>query len=221
MKTRLTALAVLTACFSVSAAHAQTAPRSAPATHDEWTYRQKQQRTNEEPRELHPSFSIAFDAKPNKLVLASANKKRGQTTVWNVKGTIEKNVCILDIVANEALGIANSCSIALTPGMTWNADDIDTAQHVKRQYRVIGQESVQTPAGKFNAIRIESDKQVAEVTNPRTAPMALGETKRYRTVYWYSSEVKGMVRVEREIFGPTGARESNTVEELESVKLAK
>jgi len=205
MKTLSAAFAVLATSLFVNTAHAQTAPRTAPASNDEWTYRQKQQGVNEEAKELHPSFSIAFDPKPNKLVLASANKKSGQATIWNVKGTLDKNVCILDIVANEALGIANSCNITLTPGMTWNADG------TKRQFKVIGQESVQTPAGKFDAIRIESNKQVAD----------LGETKRYRTVYWYSAEVKGMVRVEREIFGPSGARVSNTVEELESVKLAK
>lgn len=206
-----TTFAFFAASLIATAAGAQTAPRAAPASNDEWTYRQQHQQLNEEPKEMHPSFSIAFDPKPKKLVLASANKASGQETIWNVKGTLDKNVCILDIVANEALGIANSCSIKLTPGMTWSADGSPGAPHVKRQFKVIGQESVQTPAGKFNAIRIESDKQVAEP----------GDAKRYRTVYWYSAEVKGMVRVEREIFGPTGARVSNTVEELEAVKLAK
>lgn len=199
-----TTFAIVAASLIATAASAQTAPRAAPASNDEWTYRQQHQQLNEEPKEMHPSFSIAFDPKPKKLVLASANKASGQETIWNVKGTLDKNVCILDIVANEALGIANSCSIKLTPGMTWSAND-------KRQFKVIGQESVQTPAGKFEATRIESDKQLA----------APGDTRRYRTVYWYSAEVKGMVRVEREIFGPTGARVSNTVEELEAVKLAK
>lgn len=165
-------------------------------------------------------YLVVSETKNNKLTLADTNLKLvGSQPVWNIKGQIGKDVCILDLVGIDKLGIENSCSINLTPGLTWNADEADTAVHVQRRYTVKGEEMVQVPAGTFRAIRIAAVKLRSEVTNPLSSPMELGNTQRIETTYWYAPNAKGMIKVEREIFDVASRKLLvHSLEELEHFK---
>jgi hypothetical protein len=80
----------------------------------------------------------------------------------------------------------------------WEAAPADGVPQQKLKFRVVGEEEVEVPAGKFRAIRVEQEREV----NRKTAPARFEE--------WYAPEV-GLVK---KVFHHLGA--TKQVQELKS-----
>ncbi|MBN3806564.1 hypothetical protein GXB81_26455 [Paraburkholderia sp. Ac-20336] len=151
----------------------------------------------------------------------------------------ERSVNGTEMVVNRPL------AFPLSPGKTWNIDY--TEQHPNRvfasqkwssQYRVIGTETVEVPAGKFQAIKIESEgdwlaqleprqtiTQATQVEQGDTTMMTHAQkiapaqaTGRTYKAFWYAPEVGRWVKSVEEYYGSNGVRSERYTSELESFK---
>ncbi len=82
----------------------------------------------------------------------------------------------------------------LTPGLAWNGvmvEQIDDeyASDINAKIAVYGEEEIETPMGRFRAIKVE---RIGEWKNRKTGKMGTS-----RWIYWYTSQVKMPVRLER------------------------
>ncbi len=133
----------------------------------------------------------------------------------------------------------------LSQGKTWNLDY--TEQHPNKtfamqkwssQYRVVGTESVEVPAGKFQAIKVEAEGDwVAQLEPTQTVTQAVqtqqGDTAmvthaqktgsvqvtgRTYKAFWYVPEIGRWVKSVEEYYGSNGVRNERYTNELESFK---
>jgi hypothetical protein len=137
-------------------------------------------------------------------------------------------------------------SFPLSPGKTWDiayAESHPNKQHKSEkwanEYTVVGFETVEVPAGKFNALKIEAEGnwtaeiepsttavQGAQVstngtsmvaqTNKTAASTATGHVYK---VFWYAPDVKRWVKSTEEYYNANGVRSERFSDELESFKL--
>lgn len=131
-------------------------------------------------------------------------------------------------------------------GKTWVVEY--TEQHPNKIHRfeqfsdkfvVVGPETVEVPAGKFNAIKIESEGQwtaqrepmqtivqgaesqpegVTGVTHINRVEASTASGRLYKA-FWYSPEVKRWVKSVEEYYGSNGVRNERYTGELESFKV--
>ncbi len=151
-----------------------------------------------------------------------------------------------DINGNETV-ISQPLSFPLAAGKSWDIDY--TEQHPDKAhkferwqstFKVIGYETVEVPAGKFNALKIEAEghwtaepepsqsvvqaaqsaesgtTMVTEVKKTTAGPV----TGRTYKAFWYAPEVKRWVRSVEEYYGSGGVRSERYTSELESFKVA-
>ncbi|MCC8394957.1 hypothetical protein LJ656_20390 [Paraburkholderia sp. MMS20-SJTR3] len=133
----------------------------------------------------------------------------------------------------------------LSAGKSWSVDY--TEQHPNKvfastkwssQYRVVGTESIEVPAGKFDAIKIESEgdwhgqvephqtvTQATQVEQGDTAMITHAQkvgpvevTGRTYKAFWYVPEVGRWVKSVEEYYGSNGVRNERYTSELESFK---
>lgn len=138
-------------------------------------------------------------------------------------------------------------SFPLTAGKTWEVQY--TEQHPNKahrfeqlntKYTVVGFETVEVPAGKFKAIKVEAEGRwnaeiepgqsvvqgaqmgqggttmVTQVQKTTAAPV----TGRTYKAFWYVPEVKRWVKSVEEYYGNGGVRNERYTGELESLKLS-
>jgi hypothetical protein len=135
----------------------------------------------------------------------------------------------------------------LSQGKKWDVEyteDNPNKQHksetFETHYSVVGYETVEVPAGKFNALKIEADgvwhAQIAPQQNvvqaaqsgqdQTTLLTSVGKTSertasgRLYKAFWYVPEVKRWVKAVEEYYGSNGVRNERTTLELESFKPA-
>ena len=134
-------------------------------------------------------------------------------------------------------------SFPLTVGKSWDVKFTDPhpANHVSEQwsvrYKVLGNEQVEVPAGKFNAMKVEAEgiwsgegKPSLSVTQTITrdasgTPSAANVVKnipagqmysgRVYKAFWYVPEIKRWVKSVEEYYSNTGERNARYTSELE------
>jgi hypothetical protein len=143
--------------------------------------------------------------------------------------------------------VTEPLSFPLKVGKTWEVKYTEAhpnAKHdsetVDTQFKVVGPESVQVPAGKFETIKVEAEgswtAQIAPV-HAATSGMSTNQTGttivmqtrndapvtatgRLYKAFWYAPEVGRWVKSVEEYYGSNGVRSKRVSSELESYKAA-
>ena len=138
-------------------------------------------------------------------------------------------------------------SFPLTKGKTWEInykEDHPNSQHIYEQwttkYTVVGYETIEVPAGKFNALKIEAEGNWIAENSPAQSVVQGASTntdgailltqvqkavsgpitgRTYRA-FWYVPEIKRWVKSVEEYYSSGGQRSSRYTGELESFKAA-
>jgi hypothetical protein len=134
-------------------------------------------------------------------------------------------------------------SFPLAPGKTWELEYREERPNKDHRfeefydkYTVVGMESIEVPAGKFNALKIEAEGRWTAQMEPsqvvvQGAKLAEGDaatvsevhktaatasTGRIYKAFWYAPEVKRWVKSVEEYYGKGGVRNERYTGELES-----
>jgi len=127
-----------------------------------------------------------------------------------IQGRIPGGACLSDPLAQETLQ-AEPCIDAIVPGSRWTLR-IPWSESRRQAFHALDWETLQVPAGRFRALRIEADE-----LDERALPGGARATVRtQRTVYWAVPRLGGMARIERENLRPDGTVADRQVELLES-----
>jgi hypothetical protein len=138
-------------------------------------------------------------------------------------------------------------SFPLSDGKTWEVQFTEAHPNVKHDsesvdahFKVVGPETVEVPAGKFNAIKIEAEGEWTAQTAPMQTAMGgtivnqagttvVAQTRRATSVtttgrlykaFWYVPEIGRWVKSVEEYYGSNGIRSQRISSELESFKPA-
>jgi hypothetical protein len=150
-----------------------------------------------------------------------------------------------DINGKETL-VNQPLSFPLSTDKTWTLDFTNqhpnkehNFEHINEKYTVVDYETVEVPAGKFNALKIEAEGNWdAELAPNRSVTMQTQTTQdntsmvtqaqktgkapvagRTYKAYWYVPEIKRWVKAIEETYSNKGERSQRTSYELESDKL--
>jgi hypothetical protein len=153
---------------------------------------------------------------------------------------------VRDIEGKETV-INRPLSFPLAAGKVWEVHYTEQHPNAKfksedwsSKYTVVGYESIEVPAGKFNALKIEAEGrwtaelepaqtvvQGAQTNADGTSMTTQVQKTTDRTVsgrtykaFWYVPEVKRWVKSVEEYYGSGGVRNERYTGELESFKLA-
>jgi hypothetical protein len=233
--------AVLCAMGLPPLAIAQSAPSPAIKGGDSWTYVNTFEKAPSTWRQSHDEVTVVR-VTPSHIYYTS--KPAGSTQAPNevIAGadwSRERNVNGADVVVNRPL------VFPLSPGKTWTREY--TEQHPNKtfasekwssQYRVVDTETVEVPAGKFQAIKVEAEGEwIAQLEPTHTITQAVqtqqGDTamvthahqtgpaqvtgRTYRA-FWYVPEIGRWVKSVEEYYGSNGVRSTRYTGELESFK---
>ena len=239
MKTYFLALLALT---PAAMAAAQSIDQPAIASGDRWIYRQtteKGQGWNQTSEEMQvtrvTASSLYITTKTAGSTLASRDIVVGRD--WSR---------VRDVNGKETT-INQPLSFPLTPGKSWDLsyeEKKPNAAHklerFENRFVVVGYEDVSVPAGKFRALKIESEGVWHAVIEPaqtvtqgaqsnsnsttlvsETQKVAEREVsgKTYKA-FWYVPEVERWVKSVEEYYSTSGIRNERYTQELESFKHA-
>jgi hypothetical protein len=180
---------------------------------DTWRYRQTSEQPGSAPKSVStPDFSVLFQNKAGEFVLAMKRHDIANAT-WQLIGPISPTVCMFDVIAHE--GITKNCEIRVQDGVTWATDETTSLARTQERFSVGAVEDVIVLAGKYQAVKIQVQRTVTEVAYPGVAEPPGGYVKQFKTTYWYSNDVKAMVKVIREL-STAGGKIIRQTEELES-----
>jgi hypothetical protein len=223
---------------------AQTIEQPAVKSGDTWLYRLTTERAPNGWLQTHSEFlvervtpsAIYFNVKqqgssqpPNAVFMG-----RDWSMVRNVNGK--------ETIVNQPL------AFPLTVGKTWEIDFEEQqpnrqfkSQTWNRKFTVVGYEMAEVPAGKFRALKVESEgRWVAElapsqnvvqgaqtdangaslVSQVRNVPAGTKATGRSYAALWYAPEIKRWVKSVEDEYDSGGARNARHISELESFKVA-
>ena len=221
MKTGLAAAALLLAMATSAAAEFPDPALTPVGIGDSWTF--KRTATGQSSNVSRIIFKIAQQGPSNQYIIQSlpAEVSGRGPTAWRNAGTIDMDACMIDFFGGATLGITNSCNTAFTPGMDWNTEETSQGARTAQRYQIIGPEAVTVGAGNFQAIRIESQWEVAKVLNAGKSPLKYAAPQRYLFTYWYAPETRTMVKTEREFRNAAGTVEVRSTDELEAFRAMK
>jgi hypothetical protein len=225
------------------AAFAQTVQAPLPKTGDQWTYRVTQDRKPSTWKQANEVLTV--DRVTSSGIYFTTQQK-------DAPGGPQETIAGLDwsrirTVDGKQTAVARPLNFPLESGKTWNLNF--TEHHPNPNfnwlaldvtYRVVGYETVQVPAGQFNAVKIEAEGQWSQEAVPRTrvlqsANLGLGDVAmgsriqktgavatsgRLYRAYWYAPEVGRWVKSVEESYSTQGVRNLSSTEELESYTLA-
>lgn len=143
----------------------------------------------------------------------STGRPAGPARTRNVK----LSVWHLDPGARSS-GEVRSLVFPLSPGKAWQyeywlaAGASDVVTTYRYQARVEGIETVRTPAGRFQALRVVHEGQWSRPALERGQPSV--QSGSVTTTYWYAPAVGSWARLEVDLRRPDGARELGVVQEL-------
>ncbi|MFM0242359.1 hypothetical protein [Paraburkholderia phytofirmans] len=240
MKKTITA-AVLFAIGVPMLAVAQSAPVPAVKTGDTWTYVDTFEKAPSVWRQTHDEVTV-LRATPSHIYYAS--KPSGSTqppneAIAGADWSRERNVNGAEVVVNRPL------AFPLSSGKTWNIDytelhpnKLHASEKWSTHYRVVDTETVEVPAGKFQAIKVEAEGDwVAQLEPTQTVTQAVqvqqGDTamvthaqktgavqatgRTYKAI-WYVPEIGRWVKSVEEYYASNGVRNERYTSELESFK---
>jgi hypothetical protein len=235
--------AALIAAFVSSAAWAQSLLSPSIKATDTWTYRQTEEKGpsgwNQSREEITvtrvtPS-SVYYASKPSGSSQPPRESFSGLD--WSRARTVNGN----ETVVNRPL------AFPLTPGKTWeisyteqHPSKVHKSEQWNHQYRVVGFEAIEVPAGKFNAMKVEEEGhwtaelepmqtvvQGAQSTPGSTAMVTQTQTTKAEPVagrtykaFWYVPEVKRWVKSVEEYYSASGIRSARYTQELESYQVS-
>jgi hypothetical protein len=211
--------------IALAAAVAQAADTPPPvnrpvAIGDTWTFKRtvKAPTTTNQTRII---FKIAHQGAKDKYVYQSLPGQVGtrERLAWRNAGEVDMGACLVDFLGGASLGLANTCSTDLVPGMDWTTEVVEDGVRTSQRHEVIGPEDVAVGAGTFSAIKISSRWEVAGAASQSKGSAKYGAPRRYHFVYWYVPEIKSMAKVEREFRGANGNVESNVTDELQAFRV--
>ncbi len=236
--------AILVLILGVSSAFGQDAPVQLPALHvgDAWTYRittEKGQTWNQSRDEISitrvTSSTIYLLMKPVNSTQAAREvlASRDWSRVRDVNGK--------ETIVNQPL------SFPLSPGKTWELSYTEQKPNPAHKYErfenhfvVVGYEDIEVPAGKFHALKIESEGTWHAETDPSQTVTQGARTSEQSTTlstqiqktesrevsgktykaFWYVPNVDRWVKSVEEYYSSAGMRNERYTQELESYKLA-
>jgi len=227
---------------AASTAVGQTVDAPAVKADDSWTYKittekgasgWSQTRDETTVTRVTPS-SIYFTVK------ASGSTQAPKEVFAGLDWSRARDVNGKETVVNRPL------SFPLKTGKTWDVHY--TEQHPNKahrseewtnKYSVVGYESIEVPAGKFNALKIEAEGNWTAELEPTQTVVQGAEANATGTVmttearktletaasgrtykaFWYVPEVRRWVKSVEEYYGNNGVRNARYTAELESFKL--
>jgi hypothetical protein len=220
---KLKLLATLT-CLTATLAHAadvEFPPPPPVSVGDSWTYKKTVKNANN-PGKSVVNYKITSKTADNKLVyqMMLADVSVRTPMKWRDAGQVDADACLIDFGAGGTLGLQKTCEVKFVQGMDWDTEETVDGTRSKRRYEVVGTENISVPAGKFDTTKIQANWQVTKSGAAKGKQNAYGPTERFRFIYWYSPETKGMVKVVREFYSDAGAVEATVTEELDSYRPA-
>ncbi len=222
-------------------AAAQSMPPSSVKSGDAWTYVNTYEKAPSVWRQTHDLVTVTR-VTPSHIYYTSQPVGATQAPAEVIAGadwSRERNVNGTDTVVNRPL------VFPLSPGKSWEIQY--TEPHPNKafasakwttQYRVVGTEAVDVPAGKYQAIKIEAEGDwVAQLEPTQTVTQAVqtqqGDTAmithaqkigpaqvtgRTYKAFWYVPEIGRWVKSVEEYYGSNGVRSERYTNELESYK---
>jgi hypothetical protein len=228
----------------VAAATTESIPQPTLQAGDTWSYQNTLEKTPSVWRQTHSQSTVVRSSPSTVLV---RNTEVGSP---NPPAEILLNADwsrFRSLNGKETI-VHKPFAFPLTLGKTWDMEYTDDhpsntshkTEHHQLQFRVVGWEDVQVPAGKFKALKIEADGTWSGEVAPKVAASvatqagADGTTTAAQTVnvaartvtgrlydaLWYAPEVKRGVKTIEEFYDINGVRNERDTVELESYKLA-
>ncbi|MFM0738018.1 hypothetical protein PQQ51_12305 [Paraburkholderia xenovorans] len=222
---------------------AESTPAPVLRQGDSWTYIDTVETAPNGWRQTHDEI-VVTRATSDHVYFETKQAGATQAAVEMIAGadwSRSRNVNGTETVVNQPL------SFPLTAGKTWQLKYTEAHPNVKHdsesmntQFKVVGPESVEVPAGKFQAIKIEAEGEWTAVTSPvhaattgavstqngttvvaqtrNVAPVTA--TGRVYKAFWYVPEVGRWVKSVEEYYSSNGMRTQRISTELESFKAA-
>lgn len=202
---------------ALGVAHAQAFTKAVEVG-DTWSYIRASESSQIPLKTSFPRYQIYKKDRDGKIILLKANviKNSPSPVVWQIVGPFSADGCLLDVATQDSLGVQETCAMKFSEGKTWSSDVTTSLARTQERFSVGKNEEVTVPAGTYAATKIEGERTVTEVSYPGVQEPADGYIKIFRTSYWYSPDVKGMVKVVREIITPAGKLLLRETDELES-----
>ena len=234
-------LALLSAFLSVNAlAQSVEAPVLKPG--DSWTYKLTEERAPSSWVQSRSDFVV-------ERITASAIyftvKQSGSTQIPREILSGPDWSRMRDVNGKETV-VNRPFAFPLTVGKTWeiqytelNPNKGHKSEQWSHKYTVVGYEMVEVPAGKFNALKIESEGRWTAQMEPGQSVVQEAQTSSNSTVmvtkidrasdkpvsgrtykaFWYAPEVRRWVKSVEEFYSSGGVRSERSASELESFKL--
>jgi hypothetical protein len=225
-----------------AAAWAQSVNAPAIKAGDTWTYRET---TEKGPSGWNQSRDEVTISRVTSSSIYYASKPSGSTQpprelISGLDWSRVRDVNGKETVVNRPL------VFPLTAGKSWEIEYTEqhpTKVHKSEQwnskYTVVGFETIEVPAGKFNAVKVEAEGhwtaelepmqtvvQGAQSTADGTSMVTQAQrtrsepaTGRTYKAFWYSPEVKRWVKSVEEYYSAGGVRNERYTQELESYKV--
>lgn len=238
---RIIAGALLGAVFS-SIAFAQSIENPKLKAGDTWMYRNTMEKGQDGWSQTHDEITVSRTTASS---IYYSTKQSGSTQapmelISGVDWSRIRNVNGKEIVVSRPL------TFPLSVGRTWELqyteqrpNKVHRYEQWNNTYKVVGFETVEVPAGKFSALKIEAEgKWVAQMEPANTVAQGAQSTQNSTTMitqvqkttadtvtgrtykaFWYAPEVKRWVKSVEEYYGSNGARNERYTGELESFKL--
>ena len=242
MKTTKTILLLASAFFPL-VSQAQSVAAPVLKTGDTWTYVTTIETAPNGWRQSHDEISVLRTTSDH---IYYETKQAGSTQAPSelIAGTDwsrERNVNGNEVVVNRPF------SFPLSTGKTWDLQVTEAHPNVKfdsettdTKFKVVGTETVEVPAGKFEAIKVEAEGQwtaelapsqsaVGGVVSNQNGATVIAQTHktvqqpvtgRLYKAFWYVPEAGRWVKSVEEYYGSNGVRSQRYTAELESFKRA-
>jgi hypothetical protein len=236
--------ASVAASMSVSAlAYAESIGAPALKPGDSWTYVDTVETAPNGWRQTHDEIVLTRTTSDHIYfeVRQAGTTQAANEVVAGADWSRSRNVNGTETTVNQPL------SFPLSNGKTWEVKYTEAHPNVKHasetsdsHFKVVGPETIEVPAGKFNAIKIEAEGDWTAESAPMAAAMGgtivnqagttvIAQTRRaapttstgriYKA-FWYVPEIGRWVKSVEEYYGSNGVRTQRFTSELESFKPA-
>lgn len=188
---------------------------------DTWHYQQYQVVGQREKRLADVDLRVSYRTDNGRWALARFKgpksfaelKQQGQTPVLEHGPTISSMSCVVDLFDGFNLLTDKGCNPPPAPKENWSRAIQTEKSSITVMLEHLGMESVEVPAGQFTAYRF---KLISSFT-PRSSDDDAPPPTEYEEVdYWYATEVRGMVKIERHYFDSQRSPTHKAVHKLAS-----
>lgn len=235
-------LALLGVLFSVSAlAESVDAPTLKPG--DSWTYRITQERAPNGWVQNREDFTIE---RVSSSAIYYTAKQSGSTQVpREILSGLDWSR-IRDVNGKETV-VNRPLAFPLAVGKSWDIqytelgpNKVHRSEQWSSRYTVVGYETVEVPAGRFKALKVEAEGHWTAELEPGQRIVQGAQTSQNSTTmvtqverasdkpvggriykaFWYAPDVRRWVKSIEELYSSSGVRNERSTSELESFKLS-